>query len=180
MSILEKKKVEAAPRVGPDWPLSVEASRLKQDMEYALKHGLTDLTVANQKRREEDAARAKKAIEDRLAAIAAREKVQEEHVRKQLEDNPDRFIVSIRGKKVKPSKGLKFYCPDCGADFSGVITGYMLEMARAIWPLLNTPDAPDPFENPPMTSRTSLFRADNPKCRGCGHQVPYKIILLPW
>jgi hypothetical protein len=160
----------------------------KKDMEYALKHRMTNIDEAHAKRIDEEKAVETKRIQDRIAMIAEVNKARDQRCREVLADNPDRFVVSIGRKKVAPKKGLlgkerlKFHCMHCGAELDW-IASQLMSMAEQVWG--NTRRLPteepvieDPFDQDQWGRSRGM--ADVIMCPSCAKSMEVRIILIPY
>ncbi len=161
----------------------------KKDMEYALKHGMTNIDEAHAKRIAEEKTAETKKIQDRLAMMAAVDKARDQRCREVLADNPDRFVVSIGRKKVAPKKGLlgkdrlKFHCIHCGAELDW-IASQLMGMAEMVWgdtrrlPSDGEPTITDPFERDNWGRSRGMI--DTLKCPSCAKSMEVRIVLIPY
>ncbi len=144
----------------------------RADLDWALKNKVDSLDKAHQERMASEEAAAEAALE---AKRVAREKATAERdalVREVLVGHPDRWTVSIEGKRILGKKDISFPCPKCGTSVPGILEGLCTCM-QATFPNWLAGS----FENHDVNQRSS---ASDTKCPGCQERVHFRVIPIPY
>lgn len=145
----------------------------RKDIEWMVKHGTQDLNAAHEARLKVESEIAESAQETRRIVREQAKAEKEERLRGILAQHPDRFCVSINGRRILPDKKgrFSFECA-CGTELPEILEhlGDVLEHTFAeLWL--------DDFTNGDGRSRGYNSETTCPQCKA---RCLYRVLSLPY